>query len=397
MRLPLGQVLLTETFVERNDMANHKFNWGGFLLKALMPAALALTGAGQAGPAHADEGARGMAYTATNAAAGNEIVAFERARDGSLAAAGRVATNGLGTGGGLGNQGALTMSRNGHWLFAVNAGSDEISVFSIRRGLPRLIDKIGSGGTRPVSVTVHDDVLYVLNAGGDNNISGFRIGEWGKLAPIANSTKPLSAPASGPAQIEFTPDGDTLVVTEKATNKISLYAVEDGVANGPAVRDSVGMTPFGFAFDGRGRLIVSEAFGGAPGQAALSSYNVSEEGNALSVISASVKDNQSAACWVVVTRNGRYAYTTNTASGSVSGYRVARDGSLSLLGEGLSAVIGAGSGPIDASLSRDSRFLYVLNGGIGTVSGFRVERDDSLSPINNVGGLPAGANGLVAR
>ena len=228
-------------------------------------------------------------------------------------------------------------------------------------------------------------------------ITGFNVDEWGKLAPIPNSTRPLSAAATGPAQIEFTPDGDTLVVTEKATSKIDLYSVDDGVASGPTVRDSNGVTPFGFAFDKRGRLIVSEAFGGAPNQAALSSYSVSEDGNVLSVISASVKDNQSAACWVVVTENGRYAYTTNTASGSISGYRVARDGTLSLLGDGLTAVIGAGTGPIDAALSKGSQFLYVLNSGIGAISGYRVEPNGNLSPINTVGGLVPGVNGLVAQ
>ena len=259
------------------------------------------------------------------------------------------------------------------------------------------MDKVGSGGTRPVSLTVHDDLLYVLNGGGTNNITGFSIGEWGKLTPIANSTKPLSAAATGPAQVQFTPDGDALVVTEKGTNKIDIYTVEDGIANGPAVRDSNGVTPFGFAFDKRGHLIVSEAFGGAPNQAALSSYNVSDESSNISVISPSVKDGQSAACWVVVTKNGRYAYTTNTASGSVSGYRVANDGKLTLLGDGLTAVIGAGTGPIDAALSKSSQFLYVLNSGIGTVNGYRVEANGSLSSTGNVGGLPPGTNGLVAN
>ena len=378
-------------------MAFDKFSSRGFLLKAMIPAAVALTGAGGIGIAHADEGSTGTVYTATNAVAGNEIVMFRRAPDGSLSAAGRTATNGLGTGGGLGNQGGLVMTRNGRWLFAVNAGSNDISVFSAHRGNLTLVDRAGSGGTRPVSLTVHGDLLYVLNAGGTNNITGFNVDDRGKLAPIPNSTRPLSAAATGPAQIEFTPDGDTLVVTEKATSKIDLYSVDDGVASGPAVRDSNGVTPFGFAFDKRGRLIVSEAFGGAPNQAALSSYSVSEDGNALSVISPSVKDNQSAACWVVVTENGRYAYTTNTGSGSISGYRVARDGTLSLLGDGLTAVIGAGTGPIDAALSKGSQFLYVLNSGIGTVSGYRVEPNGSLSPIDSVGGLAPGVNGLVAQ
>ena len=378
-------------------MAYVKFDRRSFLLSALLPAAVALSGVSAMETAQADDYSAGRVYTATNGTAGNEIVMYHRAADGSLSAAGRVATNGLGSGGGLGNQSGLVLTKNGRWLFAVNAGSNEISVFSVRHGYPRLVDKVSSGGTRPVSLTVHGDLLYVLNGGDTNNITGFNIGEWGKLSPIPNSTKPLSTAATGPAQIEFTPDGDTLVVTEKATQKIDLYTVEDGVANGPAVRNSNGVTPFGFAFDKRGNLIVSEAFGGAPNQAALSSYRVSEDDDDISVISPSVKDNQTAACWVVVTKNGRYAYTTNTGSGSISGYRVARDGTLSLLGDGLTAVIGAGTGPIDAALSRNSRFLYVLNGGIGTVSGFRVESNGSLSPINSVGGLAPGANGLVAR
>lgn len=375
-------------------MTYFKSNWRGFLLKAVVPAVVALTSIGAATSAHASDDDSGRVYTATNAVAGNEIVIYRRASNGSLSPAGHVATNGLGSGGGLGNQGGLVASKNGRWLFAVNAGSNEISVFSVRRGLPTLVDKVASGGTRPVSLTVHGDLLYVLNGGGANNITGFSIGEWGKLTPIANSTKPLSAAATGPAQVQFTPDGDALVVTEKATNKIDIYAIEDGIANGPAVRDSNGVTPFGFAFDKRGHLIVSEAFGGAPNQSALSSYKVSGES---SVISPSVKDGQSAACWVVVTKNGRYAYTTNTASGSVSGYRVAQDGSLTLLGDGLTAVTGAGTGPIDAALSKSSQFLYVLNSGIGTVNGYRIEPDGSLSPIGNVGGLPPGTNGLVAN
>lgn len=375
-------------------MTHHKFNWRALLLRAIVPAAIALTAIT---PAQADEYGRGLVFTTTNAVAGNEIVTFQRANNGALSVAGRTSTQGLGTGGGLGNQGALLLTKNGRWLFTVNAGSNEISAFSVRRGNLTLTDKVNSGGVRPVSLTVHGDLLYVLNGGGTNNITGFTIGEWGKLTPIANSTRPLSAAATGPAQIEFTRDGDALVVTEKATNKIDIYSVDDGIASGPNVRDSNGITPFGFAFDKRGHLIVSEAFGGAPNQAALSSYNLSDENNNISVISPSVKDGQSAACWVVVTKNGRYAYTTNTASGSVSGYRIARDGSLTLLGDGLTAITGAGSGPIDAALSKSSQFLYVLNGAIGTVNGYRVGANGSLTPINNVGGLAPGANGLAAN
>ena len=139
-----------------------------------------------------------------------------------------------------------------------------------------------------------------------------------------------------------------------------------------------------------------EAFGGAANKSALSSYELRDD-DALKLISGSVGTQQTAACWVVVTRDNRYAYTTNTGSGTVSGYRVARNGSLSLLNaDGRTAVIGAGTAPTDAALTGNSRFLYVLNSAIGSVSGFRVEPNGSLWPVNSVGGLPVGATGLVA-
>jgi len=384
------------TNLEGIHMTHSRFNWKNLVPAALMPALVALTGLGQAGASDAQWNTAGVVYTSTNATTGNEVVVYARARDGTLSAAGRVATNGIGTGGGLGNQGAVTLSKNGRWLFVVNAGSNEISVFAARGASLKLVDKVASGGERPVSVTTHGNLLYVLNGGGVNNITGFSIGEWGRLKPIPGSSKPLSAAATGPAQVEFDPSGETLVVTEKATNKIDLYRIEGDLAQGPLVRNSNGMTPFGFAFSRRGTLIVSEAFGGAPDGSALSSYDLDD--GALNLVSGSVGTTETAACWVVVTRNNRYAYTTNTGSGTVSGYRVAHDGKLRLLNDdGRTAVTGAGSGPTDAALTQNSRFLYVLNAAIGTVSGFRVEANGNLWPVGTIGGLLAGATGLAAN
>ncbi len=171
------------------------------------------------------------------------------------------------------------MSENGHWLFAVNAGSNEISAFAVWFHRLFFIDKVSSSGTRPVSLAVHDNLLYVLNAGAPANITGFRIGYHG-LSMIDGSTRPLSGAMVGPAEVQFSPDGRLLVVTEKMTNKIDTYTVgHDGAATGPMVQDSAGTTPFGFAFDGRGRLVVSEAFGAVPNASAVSSYTTSHDGN----------------------------------------------------------------------------------------------------------------------
>jgi 6-phosphogluconolactonase len=340
-------------------------------------------------------------YTQTNASAGNEILVFRRTYDGDLQLAAKVPTRGIGTDGGLGNQGSLLLRRDGRRLYAVNAGSNDISVFAARSHGLLLIERFSSGGMRPVSLTVHDDTLYVLNAGeaatgAAANITGFYIGDDRRVRPIAESTRALSAANPGPAQIEFDPWGDTLVVTEKGTNKIDLFAVEDGVAGPASVRDSNGQTPFGFAFDKRGRLIVSEAFGGAVNASALSSYELDDAASPLEVISGSVPTHQTAACWVVVTKDGRFAYTTNTASGSISAYRISRAGRLVLLDtDGVAAVTGAG--PIDIALSSDGRFLYSLNSGDGTISAFRVRADGHLARVSTEIGLPGSANGIAAH
>ncbi|MBI5284014.1 MAG: beta-propeller fold lactonase family protein [Chloroflexi bacterium] len=359
--------------------------------------ALAVAGAfGGAGTASAD-GRGGAVYTLSNQIGGNSVLVFDRQADGSLTAAGSVDTGGVGTGGGLGSQGAVILTEDNHRLIAVNAGSNDLSVFDVRDGGLTLVDRASSGGIRPVSITVHDNVLYALNAGGSGSIAGFRIRGDGELAPIAGSIQPLTSASAGPAQIQFTPDGEQLIVTEKATNAIVTYEVEDGVASGPVSHASNGATPFGFGFGRRNTLIVSEAFGGAPDASAVSSYRVSEEGDVASV-TASAATHQTAACWIVVTKNGRFAYTTNAGSGSISGYRVARDGSLTLLdADGRTGDTGAGSTPVDMALSRDSHFLFALGAGSHAITGFRVGADGSLVPAGSVNGLPAGTVGLAAR
>jgi 6-phosphogluconolactonase (cycloisomerase 2 family) len=356
---------------------------------ALALALAILGGAANAASAHS----AGAVYTLTNDPAGNSVKVFHRAGNGSLTAAGEFPTGGSGTGGGLGNQDAVVL--DGRRLFAVNAGSDSISAFKVRGTTLHLVDTIGSGGDQPISLTVEDRLIYVLNAGGAGNISGFTFSRHGDLSALSGSTRPLSGSGTGPAQVSFDPEGELLVVTEKNTNLIDLYEVgDDGRASGPATHPSSGATPFGFAFDERDHLIVSEAFGGATDQSAVSSYEVDDE--ELEPITASAGTTETAACWVVVTGNGRYTYATNTGSASISGYRIGRDGELTLLdADGRTGLTGLM--PIDMALTRNSRFLYSLNSGDGTISGFRVRADGSLESIGGATGLPSGATGLAAR
>jgi 6-phosphogluconolactonase len=363
-------------------------------LVAAMMLSLALSGVGVAAAA----GNSGAVYTLTNGAASNEVAIFNRAADGTLTAAGAVSTGGQGNGGGLGSQGALTLSANHKWLLAVNAGSNDISVFAVSASGLTLVDKVASGGAQPISVTNYKDLVYVLNAGGSGDIAGFVISTKGKLSPIANSTRNLSnggvGAAPGPAQISFGPNGDVLVVTEKGTNLLDVYAVdEDGLASNAITHASSGATPFGFAFTNRGTLIVSEAVGGAANASTTSSYDVSGDG--FELISASVPTNQTAACWAVATKNGQYAYTANAGSGSISVYGVGRDGGLALLNS-VAGFTGAGSHPSDMALSHDSHYLYALANATHTIGAFEVQSDGSLTAVSGATGLPASAAGLAA-
>jgi 6-phosphogluconolactonase len=337
----------------------------------------------------------GAVFVLSNAAAGNAVMVFARAGDGTLSAPVSYPTGGLGSGGGLGNQGALLLSRDGRSLYVVNAGSDDVSAFRITGSALAPLGTVASGGDLPISIAASGDLLYVLNDGLNPNVSGFRIAPSGELTPITGSTRPLSAAAPDAAQVGFSPDGSRLVVTEKATNRIVTWPMRDDGTLGPVTtQTSAGPTPFGFAFDGRGTLIVSEAFGGATDASVLSSYRPSGGGwAAVSPLSATT---ETAACWVVVTPNGRFVYTTNTGSASVSGFRVGSDGSLALLDpDGKTGTTDAG--PIDADITGSGRYLYALNSGAGTISAFRIGSDGALGPIGTAPGIPASATGLVVR
>src|SRR5262249_25583010 len=298
-------------------------------------------------------------------------------------------------------QGSVVLSRDGGWLLVCNAGSSDISVLAVTAHGLALTDKVASGGQMPVSLSLHDNLLYVLNAGGlvgdKDNITAF-VSADGKLARLPGSTRALSADNTGPAQVSFSTDGDLLIVTERLTSLIDTFVLgDDGLAAGQKTFVSAGATPFGFAMGRRNRLFVSEAAAGAADASSLSSYKLSEDGD-LAVLSASVSTKQTAACWAIVSKNGRYVYTTNTGGGSISGFQVGPDGSLqSLTADGRTGVTGSGSKPVDMAQSKEGRFLYSLNTGNGTITAFRVNPDGTLEPLAAVGGIPTGAAGLGGR
>jgi 6-phosphogluconolactonase len=347
----------------------------------------------------------GAVYVLTNQV-NNAIAAFQRAADGSLTAAGEFSTGGAGDPVAippdpptdpLASQGALVFGPGNQFLFAVNAGSNQISVLSVQRSNLALVDVVDSGGVRPISLTVHDNLLYVLNEGGTPNITGFTIGSDGTLTPLAGSTQPLiGGSGADPAEVSFNGDGTLLAVTEKLGNRLDTYVVdENGIAGAPMDNSSSGMTPFGFSFNNSDFLIVSEAFGGAPNLAAVSSYS-SDEAGILSVISGSVPNSQTAFCWVVIPNNGSPAIVSNTGSGTISTYNIDDNGALALA-DGVAADLGLKSAPRDMALSVNSQFLYVQTEGGDSVVIFAVDGGGNLTLIGTTGGLPFGAQGIAAK
>lgn len=344
-----------------------------------------------------DGGGSGAVYVLSNQASGNQVLAYNRSTDGSLSSGGSYPTGGNGTGAGLGSQGSVILhEKDGStYLLAVNAGSNDISVFRVNGQGLTWVDKVSSHGTTPISVTAHENFLYVLNGGGSGNISGFHINADGHLTYLENSTKPLSSDNAGPAQIQFNNAGSQLVVTEKNTNAISTYSVYSNGLTGDVVsHPSTGTTPFGFDFDNHDQLIVTDAFGGAVDQSAVTSYNLSGTGN-LSLIDGPEGTHQTAACWLAITNNGKYCYATNTGSASITGYSI-QDGRLTLLNtDGFTAA--TGTTPIDISLANNSKFIYNLNSTSHSITFFKVKEDGGLDALGSVNGLPAGTVGIAAK
>lgn len=333
----------------------------------------------------------GAVYTMTNDPDGNEVVVYARAADGTLTQIDSVSTEGMGSGGGIDplvSQGSLILTDNGRWLLAVNAGSDEITVFRVKPSGLEFADQIDSGGTMPVSLTVSFNRVYVLNAG-TANISGFFLNvSSGTLTPIPGSNRNLGM--GGFSQVGFNNQGTHLVVAGRDQNELLVYNIQGLVPAANAVTTpSSGTTPFGFIFDNRDHLLVVEVNGG---NGAVTSYRVNRNGS-LDVISASVASGQVAACWIAGNSRGNVT-TTNPGSSSISSYHETSKGEVDLA----DATAAMGIATLDEGFSNNGRFLYALDPNGGGVQMYRVNQDGSLVSLGLApGGLELYAQGLAAR
>jgi 6-phosphogluconolactonase len=350
-----------------------------------------------------DSNAKHAVFVMTNAANGNAVIAFQRAADGSLQESHSFATGGRGTGGvtdPLESQGSLTLSQDRSFLFAVNGGSGEISVFLVRGSDLSLVDKVVSGGAEPNAVAQHGNLVYVLNVGGSSNVVGFTLNAGGQLRQLPNSTRFLTTNNSEAASLAFSPDGQFLLVTERATNNIDVFHVQDDGTLGPIVANpSVDPGAFSVSFAPNGAALVSET-GPAGGNdaSAISSYSIVANGT-LFPISTGVPTLGNANCWNAVTPNGGFVYVSNAASSTISGFSITATGKLTPIGPTVVGTNPSGSTNLDITVSADGKFVYTLNSGTGTIGIFAIQPDGTLNSLGDAAGLSesAGSNGIAAN
>jgi hypothetical protein len=346
------------------------------------------------------QGASHAVFVQTDNIAGNQVVAYQRSDDGTLALAGTYNTGGAGgvlNGSAvdhLASQGSLTYDQHNSLLYAVNAGSNSVSVFSVQGDHLSLRQQISSGGTFPVSVAVHNGLVYVLNAEGGGSVQGY-VSFLGRLYPLPGSNRNLGLTiptdttqfTHTPGQVAFSPDGSQLIVTTKANgNDIDVFHVGffGELSSAPVVNSEPGAVPFGVTFDSAGHLVVAES----STDAAVATFTLNGNGSLTSL--RTVPTGQAATCWVAPARG--FFYASNAGSASVSTYQTSLGGQLSLLGQ-----TGTDAGTVDASASDGGQYLYVQTGGSGIVDEFQVNGNGSLTSLGSVTVNGAvGGEGIVA-
>jgi len=366
------------------------------LLIGLAPIAIAAAVA--AGAASAASSVVGHVYVNDNTAGVNTIAGFDRHADGTLTplAGSPFAAGGAGTGVGIGSQGALQITSDGNYLLAVDAGSNQISVLRIGPdgGLkPVGGGPVSSGGTEPVSIAVHDNLVYVANAGnGGSDYAGFTLNPGGHLRPLAGSTVTLPD-GSTPGDVLFNSDGTKLVGTRVGSSLIDSFTVgADGrltaAAGSPFPAQGAG--PFGSEFRPTDptELYVSNAHGGA-GNGTVSAFDDGSDGTLTSIGSSPFADLQTAPCWIEISKDGLFLFTVNTASNSISRYAIGSDGSLGLLGS--TPLSTAQAGAEDVRLGPGGRTLWVVDTGARAISAFAVDGGNLTELSSSPTALPAGS------
>lgn len=342
-------------------------------LASVVPVQAAQRGGSEAGHA---------VFVQTNDLEGNGVAAYRINPDGTLWYLNTYSTGGLGgraTGSAsdpLASQGSLQLLPDAGLLLAVNAGSATISVFQVDGDRLELSQVLPSGGPFPAGLAVHDNLVYVLDAGGQGYVSGYRVGG-GKLHPIENSTRTLLLGNSdtpfflgSPAQAGFTPNGEHLIVTTKTHNTVDVFSVgSDGRLSDAPTKNAAAPVPFAFDFDGAGRMVLNFA-----GSSSLQTFTVNDD-NTITPVGAATGDGQAALCWT--TTAAGFEYASNTGSASVSQFHLSSNGTVTLVNSTAATAI---PGAIDSGAA-GGRFLYVQSGSSSSVHVFSIGAGGSLVRI----------------
>ncbi len=344
-----------------------------------------------AGLAQAQSGnsSPGAVFAATNGVNHNEIVMYKRLPTGKLNWIGKFDTGGRGEGGindPLQSQNSLILTPDHSFLLVVNAGSSSISVFRVLENSLALVSVTPSLGGNPVSLAMHDNLVYVVNFGGIYHTAGFRMEPWGELKPIRNSRQPLSTLDTEPSTVVFSADGSKLIISERQTNKVDVFSVAaDGSISNPVFNDFTSTEPFGLQVDAEGILLVTSTAG------SVTSYTINSD-NTLSVISSNSPSSGGATCWVV--SYGSNAWVSNTTSSTLSAYTLQSGGGLAALGVVATQpatgptifppVMPPTSFPLDLALSADGSYLYAVYSALGQIIAYKTGDNGTLTAIDVV-------------
>ena len=331
----------------------------------------------------------------------NEVLTYQLGSNGQFDLRARVATGGNGSGGTtdpLQSQGSLTLNGDHNLLFAVNAASGTVSSFHVIAGLPVLVDVESTGGAFPVAVTEHNGMVYVLDAGGSGAIEIFRADGLGKLHDVTSSTVFLTGTNSGGSSISVSPNGQWLVVIEKASNSIDIFPIHtDGTLGTVVANKSVTAGVFATVFTPSGQLIVSENQPNGTDVSSISSYSIGANGT-LAPISQSLHTVGDGNCWNAITPNGKFVYADNSATSTVAGFSVAANGTLTPIGGTIVSTLPGGATNLDMTISGDGKYLFNLLSGAGAIGVYTINSDGTLNQLGDIQGLPknAGFNGIAA-
>jgi 6-phosphogluconolactonase len=336
-------------------------------------------------------------YLDNNTAGTNTISGFSRSADGALTAlpGSPFPAGGAGLGAGLASQGAIQATKDGRYLLAVDAGSNQISVLRVGWDgslTPTAGSPFASGGVEPDSIAVNHGLVYVSNSGaGGTNYTGFALSPSGQLYPIPGSTVTLPA-GSGPGEIVLNSNNTRLAGMRVTTSLIDSFTLDRSGRPHAAPGSpypAQGLGPFGSQFrpTNPDQLFVDNAHNGT-GLGTVSAFTDLPNG-ALSPIGASpFPDFETAPCWQVISPDGRFLYALDTGSAEISTYAIAWDGTLTLLSNTpLSATPGVTG--TDVALSPDGRTLYVNMGKSNAVSAFSVHG----GTVRQLPGSPTPASG----